>query len=163
MTASITINGITQAIGHHARANAEAVHINTFISGQGGGVDYTSHITDEGGRYGDYNISNNVEVWIGANHDMLAMASLTMPLDYVLQPGDFSGGQFQLSTTNIADSTTVGFAYGILLPYAIRITALPAMSSVPEPASWAFTLAGFAMIGFTIRARRGPITMKTSA
>ncbi len=35
--------------------------------------------------------------------------------------------------------------------------ALPALGGVPEPASWALMLAGFGMIGFTLRTRSKPI------
>lgn len=162
MTATITINGITRTVGQTVDASTYAEHINGYDPDTDA-VDFTYHWADELGFSGNYYVQNQAYAWIDAHHDMLAVASLTAPLDYALQDGDESLGNFRLLTINSLDGSTIQEAFGDLIPYAVRITALPDVAGVPEPSSWAFMLAGFGMIGFTLRTRSKPIVAQKSA
>jgi hypothetical protein len=64
-----------------------------------------------------------------------------------------------------ADALNTAYTYlTVLTPGASLVSAsghnyaLPVVGGVPEPASWAFMLAGFGIIGFTLRTRAKPIT-----
>ncbi|WP_309503498.1 MULTISPECIES: PEPxxWA-CTERM sorting domain-containing protein [Sphingomonas] len=111
-----------------------------------GGYDKVSHTSiDFKGSgssydYADFFISS-------AFNQIVNSPDLRTPLDYDVQQGDVTRGYFRRQTLN-----TGGMDLNLQVR---RITIAPlAVTPVPEPASWAMMIAGFAVAGAACRRRR---------
>jgi PEP-CTERM motif len=92
------------------------------------------------------------------SNNILNSVSLADPFNYVLLPGDTSFGLFQVSITDERSGAFTRFASGNLVTQSISISGVGA---VPEPATWAFLVAGFGVAGGALR-KRSRTTRATS-
>lgn len=157
MTATITINGITRSVGGSPGAEAYAAH----IKGEdppNGAVDVADHYVLDNHVAGNLTTLNYIGTAFDAFQTIFATPDLTAPNYYALRDEDEAYGSFQLGIWNGDANDWQEYAIGNLRPYQFQITTLPDLAAgVPEPASWAFMLAGFGMIGFTLRTWSKPI------
>jgi len=119
--------------------------------------------------------ANATILTVGRNiiaYDGLATAGATMDVAGKLQSRSliYSPSPYQGANLTFLDALNTAHTYfTVLTPGASLVSAsghdyaLPALGGVPEPASWAFMLAGFGMIGFTLRTRSKPIVAQKSA
>jgi hypothetical protein len=119
--------------------------------------------------------ANATTLTIGRNvitYDSLAMVGAAINVAGQLEGRSLVYGTaaFMGANQTFLDALNTAHTYfTVLTPGASLVSAsghdytLPALGGVPEPASWAFMLAGFGMIGFNLRTRSKPIVAQKSA
>ena len=128
----ITINGATQAIGSDYLSLAYA-----FSSPSSSRIEhYQSAVGDYGAVYKNQFISFVVE-----RPDGVFPNGIDEPLQRAFGPGDSAQGRFQIITYA---SPVFHIAGGYLTPETVSISVA---AGVPEPATWAMMLIGFAGLG----------------
>lgn len=144
LSASLTINGVTVEIGGSALGMIYAFS-----------APFQSNQSYEAAQYSDaadFRTDHSIVHRIGA-----AGGILSNSFDVAQYYGPTSGfvgqtSQFQIAIFNKRTMTHTEFAFGSLVPETVSIT--PVASAVPEPATWAMMLAGFAGLGLAARRRR---------
>jgi hypothetical protein len=84
-----------------------------------------------------------------AVHDITAGVDLTAPITYSFQPGDYRLGNFVRFGKAGAGLIQPDFAFD-LRPQNLQVS----VAAVPEPATWAMMIAGFAFTGTMLRRTR---------
>jgi hypothetical protein len=132
---SVTINGITQAIGVPSYFGSIAGYNDGSKSYQAHDAEFSSN---DGNIY-NYNYSNDS---IDSSTSTIP-ASIIAPFSYIInQSTDYSTGYFQFYSAGINDGALYQNTYGYLIP--LTVTA----SSTPEPSSWIMILIGTAALSF---------------
>lgn len=85
-------------------------------------------------------------------NDFISSVDYSSSLEYTAQSDDTAEGYFSLYESD--DNVITRYANGYLVP--TRVTIAPAMISgaVPEPATWALLITGFAAVGGALRLSR---------
>ena len=135
-SAQITINGVTKSLS----GAYSGVHLLQTLPGK------FSMIFDNAGTDGQNTINNSVST---DGNDVINSLNFSDPVSYNLKFGDYGYGAFQFG--HLFDSDPVNDAIGDLKTLSVKVESVGA---VPEPATWALLLMGFAMVGATLRIRR---------
>lgn len=143
LSATITINNVTATINGTRLGLVDQFNDYT-------GADSMYHEVQSDILVG-YNYSYNFmyNYLISARNDFLKSQDYTAPLDYTLQDGDTSSGNFQMS--EYEGGRAVREAFGQLS--TTRVTVSPA-AAIPEPTTWLTTILGFAAIGLGMRRKQ---------
>ena len=101
---------------------------------------------------GGVQIDNSLSSGLGSSvADFLSTTNFEQELVYDFQPGDHSNGAFRFRSNDLDQQTVLQDAGGSL--HADRLTVRLA-GAVPEPATWAFMIFGFGVIGAAMRRRK---------
>jgi hypothetical protein len=146
VSATLTINGITQALSGYYYSFAEQ------YNDYGGSLDrvwHKSQGTTVVNGYGTYDyIYNYIS---SSSNDFLSSIDYTSQLSYTTQSGDVVSGSFRFSAPHGSSAS------GYLRPTSVTIAALA--SGVPEPATWALTILGFGLVGGVMRRQRRKVRL----
>jgi hypothetical protein len=143
VSAALTINGVTERLygnwwGYAYLQNG----LGTFLGSDGIGNQVNDYFYD-GVIYRNSYLVNSI---YSSVDDFVHSTNFSAPLDYTFLPGDTSNSGFQIITHDFS-KFTYQFAEGHLSTQHVTITP------VAEPMTWAMMIAGFGMVGFTLRRR----------
>lgn len=126
----------------------------TIINDNGANSPYTSSFDFSNDLAGFYNFSVTTAV-LGASITLEQLVNQNTFLT-VASNSQLSGSTLGLLTPTLLPNTTYRFTYTSVLSSNGKVSGNAAFYPVPEPASWALMIVGFAGIGFAIRRRRRP-------
>jgi hypothetical protein len=151
VSATITINGVTQAVGGNYIGIAQQVDglpsQNDFDLVFHEAQDQTNTAIAESNNLIYDVIESNVFNFVNSSN---YFESLT----YSVNSGDMTSGAFLFYSADLANGTTPVYAAGSLTPQSVNIAGFSVATAVPEPETWAMMLMGFALIGAATRGRR---------
>jgi PEP-CTERM motif len=144
VNASLTINGVTQQFGD----------INRFIGvlqkrdNIFGGADSLSTQVHERVLFGNANERLLAISFGSLVNNIFATSAFSEAVNYTFLPGDITNANFLLVDRD-ASGFSSGAVNGTLNLASVRFSTLT--PAVPEPASWAMMIAGFALVGGALR------------
>jgi len=155
LSATLTINGITQAVSGNQRGDVEQRFVPDEIFEVGEIRHLAKHFSqthdDQGFFQQDsYLLSNYIRSGFG-NFDFLNTTDYTASLDYDVRPGDVSTGSFRFEEFRYDG---IYYAYGDLTATHVTIAPAPLGGALPEPSTWAMLLLGFGAVGAGLRSAR---------
>ena len=155
LSATLTINGITQAVSGNQRGDVEQRFVPDEIFEVGEIRHLAKHFSqthdDQGFFQQDsYLLSNYIRSGLG-NFDFLNTTDYTASLDYDVRPGDVSTGSFRFEEFRYDG---IYYAYGDLTATHVTIAPAPLGGALPEPSTWAMLLLGFGALGAGLRSAR---------
>lgn len=149
VTATLTINGITQAFGLSPGPFGRQYQFQDPSLEQFTHRAQTAFSTHGGGVLRNFNAT--IELGgIGLGTSYLAGPDYRTLGDLAAQPDFFFGGSFSIQEEVVPDggaTTRPVFALGLLIPTRVSV------SVVPEPATWALMILGFGLAGTALRRR----------
>lgn len=143
LSARITINGITQAIGGGSFGQASQVN-----DDMGDSIDHEAR--DQTDYVNSY-VYNSVA---SSLYNIVNSTDYTQPLTYSVHDGDYRDGGFALRVFGFDNEGNFGFVRNASATLTNDLVTIVATSAVPEPAAWAMMIAGFGLIGGSLRYRR---------
>lgn len=154
LSATLTINGITQAVSGNQRGDVEQKFVPDEIFEVGEIRHLVKHfdqaLNHEFLQSNRYLLSNFIRSGFG-NFDFLNTTDYTASLDYDVRPGDVSTGSFRFEEFRYDG---IYYAYGDLTATHVTIAAAPLGGAVPEPATWAMMLLGIGAVAAGLRSAR---------
>lgn len=149
VSATLTINGITQAVSGDYLGQAFQ------FNNRDGSLDEVYHHSLDRTVINGYNRDNYIQNQIYSNsNDFLSSIDYTSPLSYTVQAGDNWYGSFQFYAPDGS------YTIGSLKSTSVTIAALA--GGVPEPATWALMILGFGAVGGVLRQQRRKVRVSYS-
>lgn len=150
ISAVLTIDGITFEMP--GLTGGYALQQDALLLGFG--VDNLIHESVDMYPVGDmqrhFRVLNSI---INIDQSMLSSTDFPAEVDYTVQPSDNAAGRFIIvEWLSAAPQSPTTLASGFFIPQRVTI------NSVPEPSTWAMLIAGFGVIGATMRRRKSPMT-----
>lgn len=159
------------AVHFHEQMNPQYA----FFYGMDGAADYITGGEDNGFPLGAFMLGDVVAG--GQDAGCCQFSSLTWDNFFVSQGAAFTGGISFYSDAltpsqnanwlpdvdgdYLGTGTWFTGSLGVVTFTEMVISDPPDASNVPEPSAWALLLAGFGLIGFAIRSRRGLLALRT--
>lgn len=149
LTATLTINGVTQSFGQiYGYSGFVLQRDNDF------GRDTLRHDVSDYFDDGTIRVSRTLNFLVDTFvNNIVNTTDFTAPLVYHPQLGDNATGNFDFQEYLNSYSIHSSQAAGSLVPDLVTIEALGGTPGVPEPASWGLMIAGFGLVGGAMRRR----------
>lgn len=153
VTAVITINGISQIIGgaNDSYVSATNAKPNAFNNPTDAVGQKSQDFTDSAILYRDVYAETTLSSYLNS---FISTADFTSPFTYQLVSGDSFLSTFHINDVN--RNTGIGSSIYLNLGLtSVTVATMPPATggAVPEPATWAFMISGFAMVGGALRRR----------
>lgn len=147
ISATLTINNVTQAFG--GNYDAYATQVNDSGASSLDRIDHFAHHKFSGGGT---SLDTTIRLGISSTiNDFVLSSNYTDNLTYTSLPGDSFNGNFGISELTNFDTTVSRVAYGQLRTTSVTIAAAPIGGAVPEPATWALMIVGFGFVAGALR------------